>query len=86
MRTCLGAADELQNVAQLPRGWDEHMAWLHCEGYSLHRPDVALKIIGVAHEAGAKASTLQSSELLNAPFLQLRLLMSELRGWSIMES
>lgn len=56
MRTCLGAADELQNVAQLPRGWDEHMAWLHCEGYSLHRPDVALKIIGVAHEAGAKVS------------------------------
>lgn len=54
MRTCLGAADELREAALLPPGWARGCAWLHCEGYVLHRPAVALAVIGEAAAGGAK--------------------------------
>lgn len=62
-RTCLGAADELQDPSVLPAGWADGCAWLHCEGYVLHRPAVALQVIRTAVAAGARvrltASTLE---------------------------
>lgn len=56
MRTCLGAAAELQAAKQLPAGWAEGCAWLHCEGYCLHKPDVALAVMRAARQAGARVS------------------------------
>lgn len=56
MRTCLGAAAELQDAAQLPAGWADGCAWLHCEGYCLHRPAVAIAAMRAAREAGAQVS------------------------------
>ena len=54
MRTCLGAAAELVSPEQLPGGWADGCAWLHCEGYCLHRPEVALAAMRAARQAGAR--------------------------------
>ena len=54
MRTCLGAADEFADEAQLPQGWADGAAWLHCEGYALHRPTIALAALRAAKHAGAQ--------------------------------
>lgn len=54
MRTCLGAAAQLKDPSQLPVGWAEGISWLHCEGYCLHRPDIALAAMRAAHSAGAQ--------------------------------
>ena len=54
MRTCLGAADELAHETQLPQGWADGAAWLHCEGYALHRPAVALAALRAAKGTGAR--------------------------------
>ena len=54
MRTCLGAADEFADEVQLPQGWADGAAWLHCEGYALHRPAVALAALRAAKGAGAR--------------------------------
>lgn len=54
MRTCLGAAAELQRLDQLPTGWAEELLWLHCEGYCLHRPGLAIAAMRAARAAGAQ--------------------------------
>jgi hypothetical protein len=54
MRTCLGAAAELQRLDQLPTGWADGLRWLHCEGYCLHRPGLAIAAMRAARAAGAQ--------------------------------
>lgn len=56
MRTCLGAATELASVQQLPAGWADALQLLHCEGYCLWRPQLALGAMRAAREAGAQVS------------------------------
>ena len=54
MRTCLGAATELVSVQQLPAGWADGLQLLHCEGYCLWRPQLAVGAMRAAREAGAQ--------------------------------
>ncbi|KAK9831414.1 hypothetical protein WJX81_002890 [Elliptochloris bilobata] len=56
MRTSLGAAAELRSEAQLPRGWAEGAALVHCEGYVLYRPELARGVLRAARQAGALVS------------------------------
>lgn len=52
MRTCLGASLELRSASQVASGWiAPGLQLLHCEGYNLYRPQLAL-----AMAASAKVS------------------------------
>ena len=53
MRTCLGAAAELQSAAQLPAGWVTGATLVHCEGYVLYRPAFARDVLRAARRARA---------------------------------
>ena len=74
MRTCLGAATELASVQQLPAGWADGLQLLHCEGYCLWRPQLAVGAMRAAREAGAQVSAL----VCCAEWLRPRLLQATL--------
>lgn len=57
MRPHLGAAAELMSANQLPQGWAEGCRLLHCEGYCLYRPQLALGAMRAAKDAGAEVAS-----------------------------
>ncbi|KAF6260038.1 solute carrier, TRAMD3 or PAT1-domain-containing protein [Scenedesmus sp. NREL 46B-D3] len=56
MRTCLGASAHLTSSSMLPAGWAAGAALLHCEGYCLYRPQLALEAMREAQRQGALVS------------------------------
>lgn len=54
MRPHLGAAAELKSANQLPQGWVDGCRLLHCEGYCLYRPQLAVGAMRAAKDAGAE--------------------------------
>ncbi|KAK9829366.1 hypothetical protein WJX72_005432 [[Myrmecia] bisecta] len=56
MRTCLAAAQELASADMLPEGWADSCRLLHCEGYTLYRPQLAAEAMRRARQAGAQVS------------------------------
>ena len=57
MRPHLGAAAELTSAKQLPHGWADHCRLLHCEGYCLYRPQLAIGSMQAAKAAGAEVAS-----------------------------
>jgi sugar/nucleoside kinase (ribokinase family) len=55
MRTCMGAALGLSTI-NLPMKPLSSCDLLHCEGYTLYKPDVLKKAIAAAKAGGAKVS------------------------------
>ncbi|MEW5301110.1 MAG: hypothetical protein WDW36_003990 [Sanguina aurantia] len=66
MRTCLGASLELRSASQVASGWiSPGLRLLHCEGYNLYRPQLALAMAASAKAVGASVSMdLASFELV----------------------
>ena len=56
MRTCLSASKELSHPSQLPPALVAPGGLLHCEGYCLYRPQVAVAAMRAARAVGGKVS------------------------------
>ncbi|GAB4817507.1 hypothetical protein N2152v2_004553 [Parachlorella kessleri] len=56
MRTCLSASKELSHPSQLPPALVAPGGLMHCEGYCLYRPQVAVAAMRAARAAGGKVS------------------------------